>query len=343
MVGAAEMDAKWTSGVAPTTEWERKKILGRVLDIATRQVYKSNVYTFAGETRVQQSGSPIGLDLSGEMGRLTMGDWDAKMARKLENNMVEVEMFKRYVDDVDIIMEAIPYGYRWVPISEHDPDSHCYISGRLEYDEKWEKEDEKIPLDLHTTNVMVAMANSIQKELQFEGDCGSNHEDGYIPVLDLKMKTVLLTEPGIDGTLVSYYQTIFKFFKKPMARKTIMNAKTAMSEKVKRETTANELLRRLLNTLPFMPESEENAVEAVNNYMVEMANSGYDEKWREDTLLNTIRGYKRKLRNCGKVEAPGKITFHENSTENLYRKQEEGERERYLARITEEAQKLWQG
>ena len=78
-----------------------------------------------------------------------------------------------------------------------------------------------------------------------------------------------------------------------------MNAKTAVSEKMIKETTSNEAMRRLLNTLPFQQESEENAVAALNDYMREMQASGYDERARKQVLTNTLTGYKRKINLCG--------------------------------------------
>ena len=161
----------------------RKVILGRVLDIAVRKVFSSNAYTFAGRIRIQSDGAPIGLDLSGDIGRLEMGDWDTRMAELCVTNCVEVAMSDRYVDDVDTIMKAIPHGYRWT-------------GHRVKYNWQWELEDEKIPLDQHTVSIMVAIANTIRPAIQMEGDYGSRHEDGYIPVLDLKMNTVLVYVPG---------------------------------------------------------------------------------------------------------------------------------------------------
>ena len=140
-------------------------------------------------------------------------------------------------------MKAIPHGYRWT-------------GHRIEYDWQWELEDEYKPLDQHTVSVMVAMANSIRPAIQMEGDWGSKNEDGCIPVLDLKMRTVLVhlpRDPQTGRPEISYYQASFKFYKKPMARPTIMSAFTAMPEKMKRETTSNELMRRLLNTSQGLP------------------------------------------------------------------------------------------
>ena len=187
MSGAAEVDPKWVGGSEPVGREEEMKVVGRVLSIATDTIYKSNVYTFGGEYKIQKEGSPIGLDLSGEVGRLEMGDFDRLMEEKLEENGIKVDCNGRYVDDINTIIQAIPFGWRWVEGIEGQ-------SGRMEYDDKWVEEDEREPLDRHTMTILVKIANSIKTDLNFTGDCCSNNEDGYIPVLDMKMKTVLVTE-----------------------------------------------------------------------------------------------------------------------------------------------------
>ena len=210
------------------------------MDIAVRKVFSSNAYTFAGKTRIQSDGSPIGLDLSGEIGRLEMGDWDVELAEICERNCVKGDLSDRYVNDINIVMNTISHGYRWT-------------GEMLEYDQQWELEDERTPA------------------IQMEGDYGSKQKD------------------TVKGTPeMMYYQVSFKFFKKPMARPTIMNAITTMTEKMKRETTSNELMRRLLNTSQGLPNSEADMEEAVNEYMVQMRNSGYNAQYRYKTLVNTV-------------------------------------------------------
>ena len=55
-------------------------------------------------------------------------------------------------------------------------------------------------------------------------------------------------------------------------------------------------------------------VEAVNRYMVEMRNSGYGEKYRLDTLVNTLKGYRRMVKE------------DEDGVRPLYREAKEGAR-----------------
>ena len=238
-------------------------------------------------------------------------------------------------------------------------------SGRMEYDDEWVEEDEREPLDRHTMKILVRIANSIKADLNFTGDCCSNNEDGYIPVLDMKMKTVLVTETAEGRPPVSYYQTTFKFYKKPMARKSVMNANTAMADKIKRETMSNEATRRMTNTLPFMPNSEDDVVEALSEFAREMKTSGYKESYRRDTLENMITGFKRQLLKTGDPSGgkvyPGDVSFQsrqgvdltccppqetleeiENrimgeTTCNLYRDWSEGARERHNKKITEKS------
>ena len=95
-----------------------------------------------------------------------------------------------------------------------------------------------------------------------------------------------------------------------------------MADKIKRETTSNELLRRLLNTSRDLPNSDSDMLAAVNQYMVEMRDSGYSEKYRKDTLVNTMKGYRRK------------VWASENGGTPLYREGHEGARERHMGRIS---------
>ena len=80
MTGAKVLDDKWTDGVVPENPADKKKIIGKVLEIAVTKIFESNAYTFNGDIRIQENGSPIGLDLSGEIARLEMVDWDQEFS-----------------------------------------------------------------------------------------------------------------------------------------------------------------------------------------------------------------------------------------------------------------------
>ena len=224
------------------------------------------------------------MDLSGEIARHEMADWDDEFQELCETNRIKIELDKRYVDDKNIVLGMIPYGYRW-------------FSGKVVFNEEWITEDSKKPLDEHTCKVLVDLANSIRPWIQMVGDYSSKYPDKMVPMLDLKIKMITLTEPeDIENGIPEYkYQAVyFIFFKKSMARSSIMHAKTAMPEKTKRENACNELMRRTLNTLQGMPDSEKDTLKAKNDFMELMKKSGYGERFRKDTVLAAHKGILKK-------------------------------------------------
>ena len=59
---------------------------------------------------MQEKGSPISLDLSGEIARLEMADWDDEFVELCQKNSVEIKLDKRYVDDKNIVLKMILVG-----------------------------------------------------------------------------------------------------------------------------------------------------------------------------------------------------------------------------------------
>ena len=113
MTGCSEIDDKWTEGVIPNDEINRKKVLGKVLEIAVIKVFRSSFCSFQGKTYLQKDGSPIGCELSGEVSRVVMGFWDVKYKDLCENNCIKKDLDLRYVDDKNQGLGSIPQGYRW--------------------------------------------------------------------------------------------------------------------------------------------------------------------------------------------------------------------------------------
>ena len=67
----------------------------------------------------------------------------------------------------------------------------------------------------------------------------------------------------------------------------MMAYNSAMPEGTKRLNAVNELMRRLLNTTPGLPDTQEELIRVTNEYMVTMKSSGYPERYRRDTILDT--------------------------------------------------------
>ena len=108
MLGAATTDPKWTGGVVPAKESDKMRILAKVMELAVRKVYTCNLYTFGGKYYLQSDGAPIGMDLSGELGRLVMARWDKAFDLLCHENEIKLDLNLRYVDDDNLA--SIPVG-----------------------------------------------------------------------------------------------------------------------------------------------------------------------------------------------------------------------------------------
>ena len=71
-----------------------------------------------------------------------------------------------------------------------------------------------------------------------EEDNPENHSDGYLPILDCKMKMEF-----VDGNNVIRY----KFYKKPMATNEVTWRRSALPIRSKIDILTNDLVRRLRN------------------------------------------------------------------------------------------------
>ena len=135
----------------------KKKIIAKALEIATIKLFKSNVYNFNGELRIQKKGAPIGMCLAHEVSRVICGEIDGEYVKLKEDNNVKTEIDKRYVDDNNNVSRAIDKGYRWNSETK-----------RLEYRDVWKEEDiiNNIPDDKRTCDLLLQMMNSLHPDIQ---------------------------------------------------------------------------------------------------------------------------------------------------------------------------------
>ena len=78
------------------------------LEIIIKQIMQSHIYEFQGELRKQTRGGPIGLDLTGDLAQIYMIWYDEELQKKLQAEGLEIKMYMRYVDDINIVMKKPP-------------------------------------------------------------------------------------------------------------------------------------------------------------------------------------------------------------------------------------------
>ena len=128
-------------------------------------------YTFNGKIFRQEKGGAIGLDLVGVVSSIYMDEWDNRLIEILQKENIEPKVYKRYVDDINLILRIIN-------------NTSSEEKSVMEYVQK--------------------QANQIDKNIQVTYDYSKNYEDGKLPVLDLKV-WIGLNKDGDYKILHSHY------------------------------------------------------------------------------------------------------------------------------------------
>ena len=147
-----------------------------------------HVYQFEGKAYVQKEGGSIGMAATGVIARLRMMRWARKFRELSKKNRLELLVFKIYVDDENQVWRVFEKGRRW-------------NKDHMEWREEWELEDlEKGEADdKRMMREILAMANTIEKDIRLTADMPSTNPDQKLPVLDVKMWVEeRQTEQGVE-------------------------------------------------------------------------------------------------------------------------------------------------
>ena len=219
---------------------------------------KNHIFSFNGKIYHQTSGGAIGDRLVGVLGDILGSFWCSDFLNKLSKSGIIPMIAKLYVDDKTIVTKPVPPGSR-------------FRDDRVIIVEEEIENDQNVPADLRTARIMNDVGNSVCPFISVTVDCPSNHEDGYLPILDLK-------------TRIINNEVEYRFFKKPSSSRITIMASSALPPNVKRATLTNEVLRRLRNTKRGLPFTE---------YSNDMKNMGYNESFRAKVIQAALTGYRK--------------------------------------------------
>ena len=265
-----DKDKRWKLWNAPTrepNETEKRQMLKESLKIALEMIMKNHTYKFEDVIRKQKEGGAIGIDLTGKMARIFMCWWDRQILDKLAKIGVKVLLYKRYVDDINMVIEYM--------IGNYD-----YVAGKLEKIEGPDTEDEK---DQRMFEIIRKVGNEIHKSIQLTSDTPSENEDGKVPILDLKC-WIGEEKDGKERILHEHYM-------KSMASKLVIHRQAAMSIKSKRTILTQQCLRIILNCSEDLEEDIRN--KHLSFFMARMQASGYDHAFRLEVLKSAKHAYEK--------------------------------------------------
>ena len=177
-----------------------------------------------------------------------------KISDEHENNDDwKLHLYTRYVDDSNTVVEELPLGAR-------------LEEGSIIVKQEVVEGDRNVPGDLRTTGVLCDLTNTVDKMVKIVFDCHSIHDDGLMPILDLKVK--------VSDMGYIHYQ----FYRKPMAQHQTILEKSAMPMRMKRQAFSQEVIRILRNTKGILPWLDK--TEHLSQFVLRMKDSGYSEKSR---------------------------------------------------------------
>ena len=256
---------------------ETRLMIGLALETAVLSVMKGHMYEFAGEVRKQLNGGPIGLRISGSLARLVMNHW-TKNVRSIINNAcneipimagVGLHCIKVYVDDTNIVCDVLPSGIKFCPTDK-----------KLVFDPHIVEQEDRIPMDLRTAKIFQDVGNSILQYIDLTVDAPSNYNDGWMPLLDLKVK-------------IKNKEILYCHYRKPMCNSRLILARSALPTKTKMTTAVCEGLRILHNTSSSL--GWDFAASELSDLALRLKQSGYSERFRGEVIRSAIIGHERKV------------------------------------------------
>ena len=215
-----------------------------------------------------------------------MSRWTKEFRERVLNATKNIDGFafyalKYYVDDNNVVMEAIPLGYRLIE------DELVLIQEGLEA-------DKVVPDDKQTAKLAQSHKNNICEFIKMEVDFLSRHPLGWMPLLDLQVR--IAQDNTID----------LMFFQKPMASPfTILN-RAAMPAKVKWENNVQQgthkYKRRLRNTRPRLQDEVRSML--MEEWAESMMLSGCPEGYRKKVIQSAVVGYEKMVEKSHKGIRP---------------------------------------
>ena len=300
-----EKSSKWILRSRLPTEMEKRQILAEVIYHGVKTVFKNHLYQFEGQIRIQRRGGAIGGELTQVVARVVMDKWMEMFKEKMSQNNIQIFLGKKYVDDVNLVLETLKAGTKW------NRDS-------LEWRKEWEDKDfaDEEDDDTRTMKEIRKLSNSLLPFIKFKEDVPANHESRKIPVLDFQVWAEEEETGQESGTKT---RLMFEFYEKPMASKLVIMENSALPHRMKITTLSQEIVRRMRNTCRAV--SSKRRGEILSVYMRKLQRSGYNQATREMVATAGVKGYLRMVRD----EADG--------GRKVNRPRQDGEEERRYKRL----------
>ena len=282
---------QWNEAEEIPDEHTKKKMLATAIKTVIKFIMENHIYEFDNKLMKQSKGGPIGLEVTGEIASIYMAWWDKELIKRMKENDMNMHIYKRYIDDINVAVED----------KKNDRDETKRKEG---YQEAESERQEKIKADRKIMEKIKDIGNKIHPSIQLEIDYPSKHEDGKMPMLDVKIWTEKKEREGNTENEENETKTVImhEYYQKEVSSKRVIHEKTAMSKKQKRTVLTQELIRILLRCSPLLPWTE--TVKHVNRFVMRLQYSGYRKRFRIEIVKSALKAYREIKRKEESGEKP---------------------------------------
>ena len=255
---------------------DKKRIIARVVEIATRTLFENHMYKFGGKVYKQENGGSIGDRWTCSAAEIVVQDWADKYRNILVNSGLTVHLLAGYVDDGRQGTSTLPMGM------EYNKQENVF-----KYSIAAEQEDKKKQAGGESTNQRMARRcqvamNSINPDLEFTVECQEDFENEKLPTLDFSIWQEQ------DHTINHTY------FQKDMKTPYLVMARSSMSMQQKIQIESNELARRLGN-VDKNRNNQQEINKIIEQFTQEIKNSEYTHNTAREIITSGIRCWKTRI------------------------------------------------
>ncbi|KAL9967386.1 hypothetical protein ACROYT_G025597 [Oculina patagonica] len=177
-----------------------------------------------------------------------------------------------------------------------------FVDGKVIQDERVAELEKDVEADRRCMLLVQSIGNSIHSCIELEVDYPSQHGDGKLPILDLKVwvkkkNRIVESEQERPVSVV-----LHEFYYKDVSSRSVINARSALAWNCKRTILTQEVLRIFLNCSRELP--WETVVAHVNHMMLRLQYSGYDRKFRTEVVRSALTAYNRLIELDASGETP---------------------------------------
>ena len=189
-----------------------REMFFEAITIMIKRTMKLHDYQLNKEIYRQNEGGSIGMDLTGVVSDIYMLDWDEKLVQSIESEGIGVKLYKRYKDDVNIILEI----------------QDTRIDGVTTADR-----------EMNTMEKVRILANEVDPALTVSVDYGSRYEEGRLPVIDLEI--------WIGKNVTGECKVLYSHYMKKVASRSTIHYRSSHCARMKKNVLINEIGRILDN------------------------------------------------------------------------------------------------